>query len=308
MTALAEFSLEKRIGRGSYGDIFLAAGPDGPAAIKVLRADRQTPQMTSRFRAEVAALEKVCDHPWVVSLKCPLREVAEGGMYYAMEYLPGGTLDDLVKVGGYGLSQVLAVAAGLAEGLARIHQAGLLHRDLCLKNVLLDGQGGARISDFGLCRPTQQDEGATPDFWFAHGDPECASPERLFHIESGELGDVYSLGSVLYSLLTRRSLFALSELAFLYSIYTRQVEQFFRTCIQHQLPCPTIDFRAVYDHYLKRSPELKLTPLAVDVHRDQLAGLTEVVADLVEPDYWRRLKRFGSLEAVAARLRELGAL
>ena len=58
--------------------------------------------------------------------------------------------------------------------------------------------------DFGLCRPTEASAGHTPDFWFAHGDPDCAAPERLFHLESAEVGDAYSVGCILYALCTRQ--------------------------------------------------------------------------------------------------------
>ncbi len=277
------------LGEGSYGTIHEAHGPEGVVALKLLRKDRQTRQMTARFRREAEVLA-ACDHPHVVALKTPVHEF-EGTLAFAMEYLPGGDLTGEV-------TDVLPLGKALAEALDHVHRKGYLHRDLSLKNVLRDAEGRPRLTDFGLCKPLEAADGDTPNFWFAHGDPEFAAPERLFHIESGEVGDAYSLGAVLHRVATRQSLFALGQLSYLYNVYTKQMEQFNRTCLGQGLPCPKVDFGSVYDYYLTKAPPVE--PCGPP-------GLAEVLADLLEPDYWKRLRRFGSLAGVAERLAELSA-
>ncbi len=298
-SAIGPFQVRRLLGRGSYGEVYEA---DGGLAVKVMRPDRQTPQQSARFRSEAAALAAV-EHPAVMALKAPLAELPDGTLYFAMELVTGGSLADLVARGGYSGRQLLDIAAALADGLDCLHRAGVLHRDLAPSNILLDHELRPRIADLGMARTGQ--EGPTPDFWFAHGDPEYAAPERLFHIESGEMGDCYSLGAVLYALYTRNNLFRLSELSFLYNLYTRQIEQFFRNCLQHGLPCPRVDFRAVYEHYVARAPELCFVP-AVPVDPPVRQGIEEVLSDLLQPDSWRRLQRHESLSGVKERLSELG--
>ena len=298
MTLSSPLRVSRQLGEGSYGTIHEAHSADGAVvALKLLRRDRQTQQMISRFRQEAAALGACGPHPHVVGLALPLHE-HEGTLAFAMEFLPGGDLTGEA-------SDVLAVGKALAEALDHIHARGFLHRDLSLKNVLRDEAGLPHLCDFGLCRPLERQEGDTPNFWFAHGDPEFAAPERLFHIESGEAGDAYSLGAVLHRLATRQSLFALGQLSYLYNVYTRQMEQFFRTCINQGLPCPKVDFRSVYDFYLTRAPSLERAEFIPSLTETQRVGLHEVLADLLEADYWKRLRRFGSLAKVAERLGEV---
>jgi serine/threonine protein kinase len=297
---LGGYRLLRPIGRGSYGEVYEAERDGRPVALKALRPDRQTAQMIGRFRAEAEAMARVGAHPHVVALESP-PEDADGTLLFTMELVSGQTLEAFLARGGYDAAAALRIAAGIARGLDGIHQAGLLHRDLQPRNILLDDRGEPKISDFGLARRLEDSDGNTPEFWFAHGDPETAAPERLFHIESGEVGDAWSLGAIIHRLFTRASIFRMSELSFLYSTYTRQMEQFFRTCIAHGLPCPRVDFRNVYEYYLARAtpPSLELAfPLSPSTRR----MLEEVVVDLLEPDCWKRLRRHGSVAAIADRL------
>lgn len=301
---IGPYRVVRQLGRGSYGEVYEV---EGNAAVKLMRRDRRTEQTIGRFLAEATVMEKVGHHPCVMRLLAPVRELPEdNGLYFAMELVGGGALDDLVARGGYDIRTVLKIGRGLAGGLEQIHEAGILHRDLALSNILLDRDGVPRISDFGMARYTESSASEkTPDFWFAHGDPEFAAPERLFHIESGEVGDAYSLGAVLYALYTRQRLFPLSELAFLYNLYNRPIEKYFRTCLNHGLPCPKVDFKAVYEHYLKRAPKLEAVP-AMATSSTIREGMQELLSDLLEPDCWRRLTRLSSMAGVRDRLMELG--
>lgn len=303
---IGPYRVVRKLGRGSYGEVYEV---EGNAAVKLMRRDRRTEQTIGRFLAEAAVMEKVGHHPCIMRLLAPVRDLPnDSGLYFAMELVNGGALDELVARGGYEIRTVLKIALGLAGGLERIHEAGILHRDLALSNVLLDRDGVPRISDFGLARYTEGSASEkTPDFWFAHGDPEFAAPERLFHIESGEVGDAYSLGAVLYSLYTRTSLYGLSELAFLYNLYNRPIERYFRTCLNHGLPCPKVDFKAVYEYYLTRAPKLDPRP-AMPASEAVQEGMQELLCDLLEPDCWRRLQRFSSMSGVRERLIELGEM
>lgn len=300
------------IGRGTYGEIYEAAGPDGPVALKVMRPDRQTSQMRSRFQNEVEALETIPPHPNVVRILAPPEVLPDGTRYFLMEYAEGGSLREWFRRGGYGAGEFLRIGTGLAAGLAAIHRAGILHRDLALENILLDSEGTPKISDFGLCHQENGATGPTPEFWFAHGDPEFTAPERIFHLESGEVGDAYSLGAILYLLGTRRSLYLLGELSFLYATYVRQLEQFFRTCMAHQLPSPRVDLRPVYQYYVERAatasrdePPLVFPLGNGKAPRERLLCLLD---DLLHPDYLLRLRKFGSLGNVEQECRAIADL
>lgn len=302
-----EFELHDALGEGSYGQVYLATGPDGPVALKMLRGDRLTPQMRGRFQLECEALARAKGHPNIVQPLSEMRESENGSVYIALEYVEGGTLGTLLTETTLGTSQLFKISTGLARALQRTHELGFLHRDLCTGNVLLTREFEPKLADFGLCRESDRSRGLTPDFWFAHGDPQSAAPERLFHIESGEVGDAYSLGCLIYHMCTGRSYFRLGKLSMLHSVYTKQMEQFFRSCMNQDLPCPLVDFTPVYEYYLQHCPTSLpgREELAVALDETTWSDLSAILQDLLQADYRRRLERFGSLAEVVARLGQL---
>ncbi|HUD38422.1 MAG TPA: serine/threonine-protein kinase [Streptosporangiaceae bacterium] len=189
------YELIGRLGSGGMGDVFLGRSPGGrPVAVKVIRAEllAANPDFRLRFAREVAAAREVnalftapvvdadpaAQMPWLVTA-----------------YVPGPSLADAVEDHGpLRPGVVMALAAGLAEGLAAIHAAGVVHRDLKPSNVLL-ASDGPRIIDFGISRAVQL-TALTATGMFV-GSPAFMSPEQAAGNEIGPASDVFSLGSVL---------------------------------------------------------------------------------------------------------------
>jgi eukaryotic-like serine/threonine-protein kinase len=176
------------------GDVFLGRSAGGRSvAVKVIRADfAADPEFRTRFRHEVAAARRVNG-----LYTAPVADAdVEGPMpWLATAYVPGPSLATAVE--GYGPlppRSVLALAAGLAEGLAAIHAVGLVHRDLKPSNVLL-ATDGPRVIDFGIARSTQS-TGITR-VGVVVGSPEFMSPEQAAGRVIGPPSDVFSLGAVL---------------------------------------------------------------------------------------------------------------
>src|SRR5690348_3028734 len=176
------------------GQVFLGMSAGGrPIAVKVIRTELATdPDFRARFRREVAAAQKVSGlfTALVVDadLDCPVP-------WLATAYVAGPSLTEAVK--GHGplpASSVLALTAGLAEGLDAIHTAGVVHRDLKPSNVLL-AEDGPRVIDFGISEAAEASAVAGADVLI--GSPGYMSPEQVLGADIGPASDIFSLGSVL---------------------------------------------------------------------------------------------------------------
>jgi eukaryotic-like serine/threonine-protein kinase len=189
------YRLLGRLGAGGMGRVYLAKSPGGRAvAVKVIR-----PQLAeeygfrARFAQEVAAAREVSGFFTAPVIDAdPNAEVP----WMATAYVPGPSLAAAVEEQGpLSVETVLALGAGLAEGLQAIHAAGLVHRDLKPSNVLLAADG-PRVIDFGISRAVEQTMMTT--IGAVLGSPGFMSPEQA--LGSGEIGsptDVFSLGAVL---------------------------------------------------------------------------------------------------------------
>ena len=183
----------------------LSTGRD--VALKTLLAGRDaTPQQRTRFAREAQALAKV-DHPHVVRLV----EVGEhqGVPFLAMEFQPGGSLDELIRRSRLPVADVVLLGVQLASALEAAHAEGILHRDLKPGNVLIASDGRAMLTDFGLAKDLHR-EGQTqrltqsgiflgsPGYWAP--EQAAAQAERVCPAT-----DVYGLGAILYAALTGRA-------------------------------------------------------------------------------------------------------
>lgn len=206
------------LGRGGMGEVYLAASPDGTTrAYKIVRADRLAgPQARARFRREVQLLERL-DHPGIVQI-LGTGQLADGGLYLAMEYVEGPDLQAAVDKGGpLPVVDALKLLIQLAEALAFAHHQKVTHRDLKPANVLLAGHQGtdgggpvrAKIIDFGLAKLAAE-EGLTrlTDDEQVLGSPLYLAPEQSVTSEVGPAADIYALGGLAYFALTGAPLFA----------------------------------------------------------------------------------------------------
>ncbi|WAL68083.1 serine/threonine-protein kinase [Amycolatopsis cynarae] len=199
---ISGYRLEGRLGAGGMGQVYLGTSADGrQVAVKVIRRELvDDPEFLVRFRREVAARMAVSgrhsvpvvgadpdgDPPWLASVYVPAPSLAEA-------VADRGPLPE---------AEVLRLAAGLAEALKTIHEAGLTHRDLKPGNILL-AEDGPRVIDFGLA--VSVDNTALTRTNMVIGTPGYLAPERIKGEEVGPASDVYSLGAVLTFAATGRA-------------------------------------------------------------------------------------------------------
>jgi hypothetical protein len=176
-----------------------------PVAVKVPRVDLWPENRTlalQRFLRE-ARLSAGIRHPNV----CPVYDVGEhaGFPYVVMALIEGPSLADLAKRDRLEVARVVRLARQVAAALAVIHDHGIIHRDLKPGNILLDSAGEPLVTDFGLARPVVDDEPLTRS-GIAVGTPTYMAPEQALGDASsiGAWTDIYSLGTILYRLLTGR--------------------------------------------------------------------------------------------------------
>jgi hypothetical protein len=199
------YEVEGILGRGGMGVIFQARHLklNRLVALKSLLAGAHAgPEQLARFRREAEAVAAL-RHPNIVQIY----DVGElpSGPYFTMELVEGGSLAR--KLDGRPLPprQAAELIAALACGVQFAHQSGIVHRDLKPANVLLTAEGAPKISDFGLARRLEREDGLTRS-GTAVGTPSYMAPEQVCD-RAGPIGpatDVYGLGAVLYELLTGR--------------------------------------------------------------------------------------------------------
>jgi hypothetical protein len=200
------YRLIKILGRGGMGTVYLAEDPrlGRQVAVKVPRFfPGSATESAERFRREARAAAGL-RHPNLV----PLFEVGQvdGTDYFTMPYLPGETLSArLAREGALPESEAIRLTVRVAEALEVVHRAGVVHRDLKPGNILLDERGEPAVTDFGLARRAEIDSRIT-DSGAVLGTPAYLAPEQV-GCRAEKMGprcDVYSLGVVLYELLTGR--------------------------------------------------------------------------------------------------------
>ncbi len=214
---LSAYELLERLGEGGMGVVFRAHDKrlERDVAIKVLPAERERdPERLVRFEREAKALAAL-NHPNIAAIY----DVGESGEtpYLVMELVEGRSLDRLIPRGGLGLAQFFELATPLADALAAAHDKGVTHRDLKPSNVMVTGDGRVKVLDFGLAklRDTggQEDETRTlPDSITGEGKIvgtiAYMSPEQAEGRPVDHRSDIFSLGVILYEMVTGRRPFS----------------------------------------------------------------------------------------------------
>lgn len=211
---LGRYQVQERIGQGAMADVYRAYDPgiDRVLAIKVLKGEvRQNPEYVARFLREARAAGAL-SHPSIVTVY-DVGE-AEGYPYIAMELLDGEPLDEALKgQAGLPAEEVLAIGVQLAEALAYAHAQGVVHRDIKPSNIVINRQTGAvKILDFGIARmadaaSVENDESLKTQIGQVMGTPRYMSPEQVLGEEIDGRSDLFSVGVVLYELITGQRAF-----------------------------------------------------------------------------------------------------
>jgi serine/threonine protein kinase/Tfp pilus assembly protein PilF len=189
------------LGRGGMGVVYKARQKslDRLVALKILAPEREKdPQFAERFAREAQALAKL-SHPHIVTVYDFGQ--ADGLFYLLMEYVDGVNLRQLLRTRRLESREALAIVPPICEALQYAHDHALVHRDIKPENLLLDKTGQVKIADFGIAKMVGSD--SKPDEDQGVGTPHYMAPEQQAIPQAADhRADIYSLGVVLYEMLT----------------------------------------------------------------------------------------------------------
>jgi hypothetical protein len=202
---LGDWEIVRPIGAGGMGEVFEARRADGQfegrAAIKLLKRGMDSAAVLQRFAQERQALARL-SHPHIARL-LDAGASADGLPYFVLEFVDGRPIDQAMP--GLPLAQRLQLFLQLADAVAHAHRNLLVHRDLKPGNVLVDGDGQVKLLDFGIAKaldPLEHADGHTTVVGQRPYTPNYASPEQVRGEPVSTATDIYSLGVLLYQMLT----------------------------------------------------------------------------------------------------------
>lgn len=216
---LGRYVIERVLGKGAMGVVYLARDPviGRQVALKTLSVPsdaEEAEEFRQRFLREAQAAG-ILSHPGIVTVHDAGVDEESGLSFIAMELIEGKSLKDVIRSGRpFTYSEVAAVGGALAGALAYAHSKGVVHRDIKPANIIITHQGLVKITDFGVARLESSNLTTTGQFI---GTPNYMSPEQVTGAPVDGRSDLFSLGVVLFELLTGVRPFAggsLSEVAY----------------------------------------------------------------------------------------------
>ncbi len=209
---VGRYQVRRELGRGMMGVVYLAKDPDlgRDIALKVIQlphgaTDAERASFEQRFFAEAQSAARLT-HPGIVIVHDVGRDASTGALFMALQLLPGRTLDSLLKEKKrLEWPEALRITRRVAEALEHAHGEGVVHRDIKPANIMILPTGEPKIMDFGIAKIEAERLTATGQFI---GTPLYMSPEQAQAQPVDGRSDIFSLGSVLYEMLTGVPAFA----------------------------------------------------------------------------------------------------
>jgi len=202
---LGPYRIINQIGQGGMATVYKAyqASMDRNVAIKVLPSQlANSPEFAQRFQQEARIIAKL-EHPHIL----PVFDYGEsdGVTYFVMRYLDAGTLSERMKSGApMSLNEIDRLFTQLAEALSYAHSFGIVHRDLKPSNAMIDSQGNLFLTDFGIAKLLESASPRLTQTDAIMGTPAYISPEQAQAGQVDQRSDIYSLGIILYEMVTGR--------------------------------------------------------------------------------------------------------
>jgi len=210
VTKIGKYEIIEQVGEGAMGVVYRAADPvlNRPVAVKVMNEGlAQDAGLRERFLREAQAAGSL-QHPNVVTIY-DFGET-DGHLFIAMEFIEGSDLEELLDRGkSIPLDAKLDIVIDVLNGLAYAHRRGIVHRDIKPANIRIDGEGHARIMDFGVAHLASSNLTGTGVMM---GTPNYMAPEQITTGEVTARTDIFSVGAVLFELLTNVKPFAADTL------------------------------------------------------------------------------------------------
>jgi serine/threonine-protein kinase len=300
---LGNLDVFEEIGHGGMGVVYRARQrlANREVAVKVLSGTLATRGgAEERFSGEIEALARL-RHPNIVEVY----EVGEdsGCVYFSMELVPGGTLAGRAKRQPIAPAEAAAIVEQLAAAVQTAHVLGLLHRDIKPANVLLTADDTPKLSDFGLAKWMDREDGLT-ETGAVLGTPSYMAPEQAVGSKHGTLGpptDVYGLGATLYDLLTGRPPFRAA------STFETLQQVIHEPPVPPRTLSPAVhpDLEAVCLKCLEKDPARRYATaqeLANDLHRWRIGDPTRARPESRPRQVWRAVRRRSRLIGAIAAL------
>jgi serine/threonine protein kinase len=197
-----QYLIEGLLGRGGMGAVYKAVHVtlDRRVAIKLLPAEMAADeQFVARFQREARTLARL-DDPGIVRVY-DFGQTTGGFLYFVMEYVDGTDLRRILRGPGLAPDQALTVISQICNSLHIAHLQGVIHRDIKPENILITNDGNAKLADFGLARPADNESSSLTGTDVVMGTPDYMAPEQRSG-QSDKRTDVFALGVMLYEMLT----------------------------------------------------------------------------------------------------------
>ncbi|NJD25233.1 MAG: cyclic nucleotide-binding domain-containing protein [Betaproteobacteria bacterium] len=303
MERIGKYRVVRELGKGATATVYLCVSPDSdlPVAVKLISFDKDSANMSRRlrklFRNEVAVSGRL-QHPNIAKVYDGVVEADHA--YLAMEYVDGFSLEDYTRIDNLlPLHRVIGIVFKCCMALDSAYRQGIIHRDIKPANILVTAGDEPKLLDFGLSLNINKEIGNESTFIMGVGSPSYMSPEQIKGYQLNQKTDLYSLGVVLYQLLTGRLPFrAKNQATLIYRIINTEAPDV--TALNPNLP-------EELNVILKRALEKDLfsryrngAEFAKDLAsvRYQILRDDQVVQDSARFDVLRKLEFFADFENV----------